>query len=97
MTGSQSASVPEAAHGVQEVAACPNCDARLTVCGQRESAAGQITAYEVSCPVCWAAVPFAIPGFIDPAKACLICYERPLRVLAPAQRRQRPQAEAVKP
>ena len=61
-----------------EVAACPNCETRLTVCGQRESAAGHVTPFDVSCPVCWTQVPFAIPGLADQATACLICYERPL-------------------
>ena len=61
----------------QEVVACPNCKARLTVCGQREAAAGQFTAFGVKCPACRAEVALAIPGSIDPAKACLICYEPP--------------------
>jgi hypothetical protein len=63
-----------------EITACPNCETRLTVCGQRESAAGQVTPYDVSCPVCWTQVSFAIPGLVDQATACLICYERPLMV-----------------
>jgi hypothetical protein len=61
----------------QEVATCPKCETRLTVCGQRLSPAGEVTAYDVGCPVCWTEVSFVIPGTIDPIKACLICYERP--------------------
>ena len=60
------------------VEACPNCATRLTVCGQREPVAGQVTAHAVRCPVCWTEVSFAIPGRIDQATACLICYERHL-------------------
>jgi len=62
----------------QEITACLNCGTRLTVCGQREADAQRVTSYEVCCPVCWTAVAFAIPGVLDPGKACLICYERPL-------------------
>jgi hypothetical protein len=63
----------------QEVVACLNCGTRLTVCGQREPATGELTAYDVSCPVCSTEVPFETPGLIDPGKACLICYERPMK------------------
>ena len=78
----------------QEVATCLTCGTRLTVCGKRQPRAGQVTAYEVSCPVCWTAVPFAIPGQIDPANVCLICYERPPTVPSDVTllRRRRPQA-----
>jgi len=62
----------------QEVAPCLGCGTRLTVCGQRESRPERVTSYEVICPVCWSEVAFAIPGVVDPANACLICYERPL-------------------
>jgi len=77
----------------QEVATCPKCETRLTVCGQRLSPAGQVTAYTVGCPVCWTEVSFAIPGLIDPVKACLICYERPPKAGDVSRhRRARPQA-----
>ena len=76
----------------QEVATCANCETRLTVCGQRLSPTGQVTAYSVGCPVCWTEVSFAIPGIIDPVKACLICYERPKAGDVSRHRRPRPQA-----
>ena len=63
----------------QEVAPCLNCGTRLTVCGQREPGSKRVTNYEVICPVCWSSVAFAIPGLLDPTKACLICYERPMK------------------
>jgi hypothetical protein len=81
----------------QEVAACPNCETRLTVCGERKAATSQVTPYEVSCPACWTAVRFTIPGLIDQAKARLICYERPISTRGVPERHRRPQAEAEAP
>jgi hypothetical protein len=62
----------------QEVALCLSCGTRLTVCGQREPDSELIASYEVTCPVCWRGVTFATRGLVDPRKACLICYERPV-------------------
>jgi hypothetical protein len=62
----------------QEVTPCPVCGTRLTLSGEREPGSDRITSYAVNCPVCWTAVVFALRGMIDPAKACLVCYERPL-------------------
>jgi hypothetical protein len=66
----------------QEIEPCPSCGTRLTVCGQRDAACDRVGSYEVVCPVCWAGVTFAIRGLVDPAQACLICYERPARSAA---------------
>jgi hypothetical protein len=66
----------------EEVTPCPNCRTRLTLFGQHEPGYDRITRYEVDCPVCRTRVAFVIP--VDPEKASLIGYERPL----PPRRRE---------